>query len=85
MSSAQAQARANALNARLEGEAQTVIDEIERKYVRPVARKAHACALKCYDSAGSSGSADALDACVRQCQGGHQQANNYVQSVSRLV
>jgi hypothetical protein len=81
MASPQAQARANALNARLEGNAQTAIDEIERLYIRPVARKAHVCAVQCYDKAGNNGSVDALDACVRTCQTSHQQANDYLQNV----
>ena len=81
MASPQAQAQANALNARLEGDAQAAIDEMERLYIRPVARKAHVCATTCYDKAGSKGSADALDQCVRTCQTSHQQANNYLQNV----
>ncbi|GKY94407.1 hypothetical protein MPSEU_000406700 [Mayamaea pseudoterrestris] len=80
MASPQAQARANALNAQLEGNAQTTIDEIERLYIRPVARKAHVCAVSCYDKAGNKGPMDALNACVRTCQGSHQQANNFLQN-----
>jgi hypothetical protein len=82
MASAGAQARANALNARLENEAQTAIEEIERLHLRPVARKSHVCAVKCYDNAGSSGTMDALEMCVRKCQANHQQANQFVQNVS---
>jgi len=82
MASPAAQAKANALNAKLEGEARTTIDDIDKLYMRPVARKSHACALKCYDDAGTTQSSEVLENCVRNCQHSHQQANAYVQNVS---
>jgi len=81
MASPAAQAKAQALNARLEAEARVAVDDVDKKYMRKIARKSHACAVKCYDDAGSSGSSDALEACVRKCQAEHQQANSYVQQV----
>lgn len=83
MASPAAQAKAQALNAKLEGEARVVIDSIDKQYMRKIARETHQCALKCYDQAGNSGSSEALDNCVRNCQLPHQQANAYVQNVSQ--
>jgi hypothetical protein len=82
MASATAQARANALNAKLEGEAQVAIDQIDKQFIRPIARQSYACALKCYDKAGSSGDSQQLELCARKCQMPHQQAGQYVQQVS---
>lgn len=81
MASPAAQARAQALNVKLQGEAQSSFDTVERHLIRKIARESHTCALKCYDKAGTSGPTEALEACVRQCQAPHQQANSYVQSV----
>jgi hypothetical protein len=85
MTSPSAQAAAQALNAKLENEARTVIDELERNYLRKTARKAYACVVTCYDKAGTAGSADALENCARQCQVPHQQGNAYVQNVRIFV
>jgi hypothetical protein len=82
MASPAAQAKAQALNAKLETEARFMLDELDKKNLRNVARESHVCALKCYDTAGSSGSPEALEQCVRTCQNPHQQANAYVQNVS---
>ena len=81
MASPDLQAKANALNARLEGEAKIVIDDIERNLLRSAARNAYACVVKCYDDAGKNGSAEALEHCSRQCQTPYQMANNVVQQV----
>ena len=81
MASPDLQAKANALNARLEGEAKIIVDDIERNLLRPVARNAYACVVKCYDTAGKNGSSEALDHCSRQCQNPYQMANNIVQQV----
>jgi hypothetical protein len=81
MSNPQIQAQANALNAKLENEASKVIDDIERNWMRKVARESFACAVKCYDKAGKSGPAEALDQCARNCQVPYQQANALVQQV----
>ena len=84
MLSPAAQARAQALNAKLEGEARAAVDTVERHILRKIARESHACALKCYDKAGTGGPGEALEACVHQCQAPHQQSNAYVQSVRRM-
>ena len=76
-----AQAKAQALNVELENQARVVLDELDQKHLRKVARGAYACALACYDKAGSSGPASALDHCVQTCQIPHQQANAMVQNV----
>jgi len=78
--SADMQARANALNAKMEGEAAKVMDDIERNMLRKVARESFACAVKCYDKAGTSGSSEALDSCARNCQVPYQQASSLVQN-----
>jgi hypothetical protein len=82
MASPAAQSKAQALNAKLETEAKIMLDELDKNNLRKVARESHVCALKCYDKAGSSGSPEALEQCVRTCQTNHQQANAYVQNVS---
>jgi len=83
MASPAAQAKAQALNAKLEGEARVAIDDIDKSFMRKLARKSYACAVQCYDKAGTSGASEALEHCVQQCQVPHQQANNYLQNVSR--
>jgi hypothetical protein len=84
MSSPQIQAQANALNAKLEGEASKVLDDIERNWMRKVARESFACAVKCYDKAGKSGPAEALEQCARNCQVPYQQSSALVQQVRNL-
>ncbi|ACI65120.1 predicted protein [Phaeodactylum tricornutum CCAP 1055/1] len=81
MASPAAQSKAQALNARMETEARVLLDEIDKQHVRKVARSAYACAVSCYDKAGASGSPDALEVCVQNCQIPHQQAHAYVQNV----
>lgn len=79
MASAELQIKANELNSRMEGEAKKSIDEIERTLLRPIARKAYACVVKCYDDAGQHGSTEQIDRCSRQCQGPYQLASNVLQ------
>lgn len=81
MSNPAVQAKAQALNAKLEAEARIAIDELEKKHLRKSAREAYACSVKCYDKAGATGPADVLENCVRQCQVPHQQANGLMQNV----
>ena len=83
MASAAIQAQANALNAKMEGEASKMLDEIERSWMRKVARQSFACAVKCYDKAGTSGPAESLESCTRNCQAPYQQSSNLVQQVRR--
>lgn len=75
------QAKANALNSKLEGEARITIDDIEKNYLRNGAREFHQCSIKCYDKAGKTGPSDALESCVRNCELPHRQANAMVQQV----
>ena len=75
MASPDLQAKANALNARMEGEARIVIDDIERHQLRSVARKAFSCVVQCYDSAGTSGTQETLEQCSRDCQAPYQMAH----------
>ena len=79
------QAKAQALNSKIEGEARIVLDDIDRRYIRKHAREAHKCALDCYDKAGTAGSAEMLEQCARNCQMQHQMASNYVQQVSSFL
>ena len=81
MASAATQAQANALNAKMEGEASKMLDDVERNWMRKVARQSFACAVKCYDKAGTSGAAESLEACTRNCQGPYQQSSSMVQQV----
>lgn len=80
MASQSAQNRANALNAKLEAQAGLVLDGIERKWLRKVARESFACAVKCYDKAGTSGPQDSLERCARNCQVPYQQSTQLVQN-----
>ncbi len=81
MASAAIQAQANALNAKMEGEASKMLDEVERIWMRKVARQSFACAVKCYDKAGTSGPAESLESCTRNCQAPYQQSSNLIQQV----
>uniref|UniRef100_A0A7S4A9Z0 Mitochondrial import inner membrane translocase subunit n=1 Tax=Pseudo-nitzschia australis TaxID=44445 RepID=A0A7S4A9Z0_9STRA len=83
MASAATQAQANALNAKMEGEASKMLDEVERHWMRKVARQSFACALKCYDKAGTSGPAESLESCTRNCQAPYQQSSNLIQQVRK--
>mmetsp|Transcript_12547 Transcript_12547/g.26552 ORF Transcript_12547/g.26552 Transcript_12547/m.26552 type:complete len:154 (-) Transcript_12547:2230-2691(-) len=79
MASPALQSQANALNARMEGEAKTAIDGIERELLRPMALKSYQCIVDCYKKAGATGSNEQLDHCSRSCQIPHQQAHNVLQ------
>ena len=81
MASAAIQAQANALNAKMEGEASKMLDDVERNWMRKVARQSFACAVKCYDKAGTTGPAESLESCTRNCQAPYQQSSNLVQQV----
>lgn len=79
MASPDLQAKANQLNARMEGEAKVALDEIEKTLLRPIARNSYACVLQCYDDAGQNGSSAQIDQCSRQCQVPYQASNQIVQ------
>uniref|UniRef100_A0A6U0IBM4 Protein FAM136A n=1 Tax=Minutocellus polymorphus TaxID=265543 RepID=A0A6U0IBM4_9STRA len=79
MASPALQSQANALNARMEGEAKTAIDSIERELLRPLAQKSYECISKCYSKAGTTGSNEQLEHCSRSCQVVHQQAHAMLQ------
>jgi len=76
--SAALQAHVNALNAEMDREAQRVLDEVERKNLRPRARETYACAVKCYDKAGTNSSQQQIQQCVQQCQVPFQQSQHMV-------
>ena len=81
MASPAVQAKANALNAKMEAEAGSVLDSIERTMIRKVARHSFKCAVDCYDKAGTTGAAEPLDGCARNCQVPYQQTQQLVQNV----
>jgi Eukaryotic protein of unknown function (DUF842) len=85
MSSSAAQAKAQALNAKLEAEARMMLDEVDQKHARKLARQSHVCAVACYDKAGVSGLGDALEHCVNQCQFPYRQGNAMVQQVCTII
>ena len=85
MASPALQSQANALNARMEGEAKTAIDSIEREMLRPLAQKSYECIVNCYKKAGSTGSNEQLEHCTRSCQVVHQQAHGILQQVSGRI
>ncbi|CAJ1969944.1 unnamed protein product [Cylindrotheca closterium] len=80
MASASAQSRANALNQKIEAQAGLVLEDIERNYIRKIGRESFACAVKCYDKAGSSGPQEALEQCARNCQVPYQQSAALMQN-----
>mmetsp|Transcript_33065 Transcript_33065/g.98376 ORF Transcript_33065/g.98376 Transcript_33065/m.98376 type:complete len:90 (+) Transcript_33065:218-487(+) len=82
MASPALQAKAQALNARLEGEAKTSIDAMDRELVRPIARQSFACVVQCYDKAGKTGPTNELEQCSRQCQLRYQGAHSVLQQVN---
>mmetsp|Transcript_28772 Transcript_28772/g.42643 ORF Transcript_28772/g.42643 Transcript_28772/m.42643 type:complete len:154 (-) Transcript_28772:502-963(-) len=79
MASPDLQAKANQLNARMEGETTVAIDHLERTLIRPIARSAYACVVKCYDDTGERGPAEQIEKCSQQCQGPYQMAHQIVQ------
>lgn len=79
MASEELQVKAQQLNTRVENEAQSTLDDIERNLLRPIARKAYACVVKCYDDAGSKGKSEAIENCSRQCQAPYEYAHQVVQ------
>jgi hypothetical protein len=79
------QARAQALNAKMEGEARVVLDEIERTLLRTKAKESYKCVVACFDKAGSTGPSEVLDQCSRNCQVPYQRANALVQEVSHKM
>lgn len=81
MSNAAVQAKANALNAKMEEKAGTAIEDIERNLMRKVARESFSCATNCYDKAGTTGPSEVLENCARNCQVPYQQATQLVQQV----
>jgi cytoskeletal protein RodZ len=81
MSNAAVQAKANALNAKMEEKAGTAIEDIEKNLMRKVARESFSCATKCYDKAGTTGPSEVLENCARNCQVPYQQATQLVQQV----
>ena len=81
MASSNTQAKAQALNQKLENEAQATLDSIEKSYLRSLAKKSYQAAVQCYDKAGTTGSAQTLEVCVKNSQLPYHQANDYVQQV----
>lgn len=81
MSNPAMQAKAQALNAKMEGEARIVLDDIERNVLRKKAKESYQCVVKCFDKAGTTGTSEALEACARNCQVPYQRANQFVQEV----
>jgi Eukaryotic protein of unknown function (DUF842) len=80
-----AQAKAEQLNAKMESEARLVLDSIDRLWLRKVARSSYSCVVACFDKAGTTGSAEVLDQCSRNCLVKHQNANALTQNVSVWV
>ena len=85
MSNPAMQAKAQALNAKMEGEARVVLDEIERTVLRQKAKESYQCVVKCFDKAGTTGPSEVLEQCARNCQIPYQRANAFVQEVSVVV
>mmetsp|Transcript_29532 Transcript_29532/g.48732 ORF Transcript_29532/g.48732 Transcript_29532/m.48732 type:complete len:153 (-) Transcript_29532:28-486(-) len=80
MSSHASQAKAAQLNAMMEAEARMALEEIEKKWLRKVARSSYTCVVACFDKAGSTGPSEVLDQCSQNCQVKYQNANQIVQN-----
>lgn len=80
--SSSSQARAQELNAKMEREARGMLDGVEKQYVRTVAKNSYKCVVGCFDTAGSTGQAEVLDHCSKNCQVKYQNANAIMQNVS---
>uniref|UniRef100_A0A7S1Y162 Uncharacterized protein n=1 Tax=Grammatophora oceanica TaxID=210454 RepID=A0A7S1Y162_9STRA len=79
MASPALQAKANELNAKMESEARSMLDTVERTQLRKIAKASYQCVVGCFDKAGTTGSSDVLEQCSRSCQLPYQQGNNIVQ------
>ena len=84
MASPDLQAKANALNAKLEGEAKVAIDSIQKNSLRPIARDSYACVTSCYDKADKNTREEDIEICSRKCQIRYQTAAQILQQVSLL-
>lgn len=69
----------------MEGEAAAALEDIEKKQLRKVARESFSCAVKCYDKAGTTGPAEVLEMCARNCQIPYQQSTTMVQNVRNIA
>ena len=78
MASPALEAHVKSLNAKLDGKAKTMLDDIEKQTLRPIARQSYVCAVSCYDKAGKTGPAEQIQHCVQQCQAPYQQAQAVV-------
>lgn len=81
MSSPAFQNSAQVLNAKMEGNARVVLDEVDKKMLRNIAHSSSKCVVSCFDKAGKTGSSEELEMCSRKCQVRYQQASNIVQQV----
>lgn len=79
MASLDLQSKASQLNSKVEREAQITLDDIERNLLRPIARKAYSCVVKCYDDAGSKGTSASIETCSRACQGPYELSHQILQ------
>lgn len=71
------QAKAQALNMKMENEARSMIDSVEKDHLRIFGRNVHQCALKCYDQ--NYATTDQLHSCSKKCEIPHQQASHLIQ------
>ena len=85
MSSPAFQNSAQQLNAKMEGSARLVLDEVDKKLLRTIAHSSSKCVVACFDKAGSTGSSEELEVCSRKCQIPYQQATNVVQNVRHAI
>uniref|UniRef100_A0A7S0CHI7 Uncharacterized protein n=1 Tax=Proboscia inermis TaxID=420281 RepID=A0A7S0CHI7_9STRA len=78
MASPALESKIQTLNAKMEGQAKTTIDEMDKLLLRPIARSSYTCVVSCYDKSGKTGSTEELQRCASQCQLPYQQAQNVV-------
>ena len=79
MASPDLQSKVNQLTATIQGDVSSMVDEIERLKLRPVARKMHSCIVSCYDKAGKNGRKEQIEQCTQQCQMPYQTAGAVTQ------
>jgi len=73
------QSKAKELNARMEGAATALMDDLDRRTVRPIAHQSYKCVVQCFDKAGAKESSQFLNTCSQQCQIPYQQSNQILQ------
>mmetsp|Transcript_24222 Transcript_24222/g.35890 ORF Transcript_24222/g.35890 Transcript_24222/m.35890 type:complete len:154 (+) Transcript_24222:163-624(+) len=80
MASSASTAKAQELNSRMETEARLVLEQVEKQWLRKIAKSSYECVVTCFDKAGTTGPSEVLEQCSQNCQVKYQNANSIVQN-----